>query len=222
MGERSDEATASDPRSTEDLLEETERLLSEVDEPSAESTDVDRDAARRSAERTSATPGTSPTADADDLTGGSETWWRTDADADDDSTPETSSSSRLSRLTPSVPGLSPSRYFSPRSFLVLTLVLAAGFVAGGVIPVAGRILGLFAVAFLIGLVTSNRRYLEVTAAGAAVGGTAALFNEIVLVVAGVAGMVVPVGAATGVLACVLGYYFGRDLRDGLFRDVETG
>lgn len=194
MGNRSDELTETSersPHSTDELLSETEQLLSGADAGTGEPS------ARSATER------------------------------EPESTAPESSSSRSSRLPsvssflslPSAPSLY--RYFSPKAFLALVLVVGAGLLAGGLaIPVAGRIVGMFAVAFIVGLVTSKRRYLEMTAAGASVGSVAALANYAVLAVAGSGQAVLAVGASAGLAACVGGYYFGRDLRDGLFRDVE--
>ncbi|TYL40064.1 hypothetical protein CV102_00330 [Natronococcus pandeyae] len=194
MGNRSDELTETSersPHSTDELLSETEQLLSGAD------ADTGEPSARSATER------------------------------EPESTAPESSSSRSSRLPsvssflslPSAPSLY--RYFSPKAFLALVLVVGAGLLAGGLaIPFAGRIVGMFAVAFIVGLVTSKRRYLEMTAAGASVGSVAALANYAVLAVAGSGQAVLAVGASAGLAACVGGYYFGRDLRDGLFRDVE--
>jgi hypothetical protein len=196
MGERSDELTETgdrSPRSTDELLSETEQLLSgsnaDVDEPSA---------------RAAATDDRTPEAAA--------------------SEPASSRTSRLPSLSsvlsvPSAPSLY--RYFSPKAFLALVLVVGTGLLVGGMtIPIAGRIVGMFAVAFAVGLFTSKRRYLEMTAAGVSVGGIAALANHTILAVAGSWQAVTAVGVSAGLAACLGGYYFGRDLRDGLFRDVE--
>ncbi|WP_246998550.1 DUF456 domain-containing protein [Halosolutus gelatinilyticus] len=204
MSDRSEEVT--EPRSTDDLLEETERLLSGSNADDGSSGDPDP-APDRSAsaepDAATVTPGTG----ADAVASG--------ADAAPDA-----SSSRLSRLAP---GLSPGRYFSPKAFLALVLALGAGLVVGGMtVPIGGvgRIVGMFAVAFLAGLVSSRRRYLEVTVAGGSIGVASALANYAMFMLAGSGRTVIAVGAAIGLLSCVGGYYFGRDLRNGLARDVE--
>lgn len=185
MSDRSDEfaeATDRGERSTDELLEETERLLSE---PNAE---VDS-----SADASTATS--------------------TDAGTAEDA----SSRSRL----PSLPRPSLGARFSPKGFLALVAALGVGLVAGGLaVPIAGELVGTFAVAFAIGLATSKRRYLEVGAAGAAVGGIAAVASNAVLAIAGSGRAVLAVGVGAGLVACLVGYYFGRDLRNGLFRDLE--
>ncbi|WP_265110119.1 DUF456 domain-containing protein [Halosolutus halophilus] len=185
MSDRSDESTVSREgaaRPTDDLLEETEELLSD------------------------AAPSSTPVADRS-----------REPDAPGDESTD-AGSSRLSGLAPS---LSLGAYFSPKAFFALVLALGAGLLAGGTaIPIGGRIVGMFAVAFAIGLVTSKRRYLETTAAGVSVGAVAALANHAVIAVAGSSRAIVAVGATVGLVSCVGGYYFGRDLRDGVRRDVE--
>ena len=198
MSDRSDELTADrEPGSTDDLLEETDRLLA--------------------GDHTVGEPNERPTEEAE---ASSETEGRS-----------RSIGSRLgtlgSRLRPSSPGagLSPTAYFSPKAFLALTLAVVAGlFVGNLLVPVGGTIggvFGAFVVAFLLGLVTSKRRYLEMSVAGASVGGIAALFDFAITAIAvgGSGTRLVALGAAAGVLVCVGGYYFGRDLRNGLSREV---
>jgi len=100
-------------------------------------------------------------------------------------------------------------------------VLSAGVLAGTtVLPFAGRMIGMFAVAFIIGLFASKRRYLEMSAAGISVGGVAAVISNTVLIAVGSGQPLIAVGATVGLLASVVGYYFGRDLRDGLSQDVD--
>ncbi len=95
--------------------------------------------------------------------------------------------------------------------------------AGGAVPLLstiGQLLGMFAVAFLVGLVTSKRRYLEMTSAGLLVGVLGAFSDYAMFVMTGSGTTVFFIGAAIGLVSSVLGYYFGRDLRDGLARDIE--
>jgi hypothetical protein len=125
--------------------------------------------------------------------------------------------------------------FSLRSFLVLVVASLVGVVVGGVVPIVGRYLGLFAVAFLAGLVGSRRRYVEVGAAGALASGLTFLLSAVTTALTplgagllgrlGAAGLaevgvtVAGIGVGTGLLVSLAGHYFGRDLRDGLTRDV---
>jgi hypothetical protein len=119
---------------------------------------------------------------------------------------------------------------SVRSFLLVLALSIGGVVVGGSIPIVGsigRFLGLFAVAFAIGLVGSRRRYLEVGLAGAVAAGVAFVLGTLTSVFAPVAVSVLSdfglaiagVGVGGGLVASLLGHYFGRDLRSGLPRDV---
>lgn len=121
--------------------------------------------------------------------------------------------------------LAPTRYFSPKAFLALVLTLAAGMLAGAtLVPffATGRLLGILVMAFVIGLVTSKRRYLEVATAGAAVGVVGALFNVAIVLPLDLGGSIVATGTSAGLVGSLLSYYFGRDLRNGLVRDLERG
>ncbi|SER70536.1 hypothetical protein [Natrinema salaciae] len=210
MSDRSDEITESrngDPPATDDLLEETDRLLSE--------SGTSGDAARSDA---SPGQGSDPEFDPErDAALESDGASAGDADAG-------TGSSRLSPsswLSPLTSRLSLGRYFSPKAYFALVLVLGAGLLAGATaLPFGGRLVGMFATAFVVGLLASKRRYLEIATAGVSVGGVAAVLNYTVLAVAGSGQAVVAVGATVGLLASVVGYYFGRDLRDGLSRDVD--
>lgn len=210
MSDRSDEVTES--KDPDDLLEETDRLLSE--------TGVD------TGDELSESAGPAPSvSDADPESA-------TDFDHDGDGGPgstavsdDGSSRSWLPSGLPAVPSrLSPGRYFSPKEYLALVLLLSASFLAGATVsPVGGRLIGMigmFIAAFAVGLVASKRRYLEMTVAGGSVGGVAAILNYAVIAAVGSGERLVAVGAAIGLLASVVGYYFGRDLRDGLSKDVD--
>ncbi|WP_339104847.1 DUF456 domain-containing protein [Haloterrigena salinisoli] len=212
MSDRSDEVTES--RDTDDLLEETESLLSE--------SDVEADPGTG----TASTPENRPDAGADvgaaDDPLGTDSVRSSDGPAPAaDASPE-SSGSRLGRLRSRLtPGRSPGDYFSPRAFLALVLLVGAGLFAGSMaIPIAGRLVGMFGVAFAVGLLTSKRRYLEMGAAGTAVGGVSAVVSNAVIAIAGSTRAVLAVGVTVGLVGCLLGYYFGRDLRNGLTQDIE--
>ncbi|WP_255246096.1 hypothetical protein [Halolamina sp. CBA1230] len=127
------------------------------------------------------------------------------------------------------------RVFSIRGFLLALGVVVAGAVAGGaiggIVPfmgTIGRVVGVFAATFLLGLVRSHRQYLEVGIAGAAVAALLAVtqvFSGVFLPI-GVEwlqqyGLALgAIGAGSGAVASLLGYYFGRDLRDGLTTSIE--
>ncbi|AEH36299.1 hypothetical protein [Halopiger xanaduensis] len=237
-----------DARSPADVLEETERLLEETGGEAGSGTDSSADAGSSSASASSGS-GSEPGSLEDPLDGGlgtdplaSESAGASataetgagaapNADADaksrlpswvpfggsSDATASRQSSLR-ERLTPS---LSPSQYFSPKEFLAMLLVVGAGLLVGWtVLPVAGRMIGMFATAFLVGLLASKRRYLELTAAGISVGAVSSLVTHAFFAVAGSAQAVLAVGATVGLVATLVGYYFGRDLRNGLARDID--
>lgn len=124
--------------------------------------------------------------------------------------------------------------FSPRRFLLAVVLVGVGVAAGGfiggVIPLlgtVGRILGVVAATFLLGLVRSRRQYLEVTVAGAVVAVLAVVSSTVsgaflpvgvsVLQDYGIA--LAGIGAGSGAAAALLGYYFGRDLRAGLTKSL---
>jgi len=113
--------------------------------------------------------------------------------------------------------------FSTRGFGVgLVLSLGGAALAGSLVPLgfAGEPLGVFAGAFLYGLGTETRRYLELALAGALAGAGSALLGNVALSVLGVGLPLVAAGAVAGLAAGVTGHYFGRDLRDGLTREVR--
>jgi len=140
----------------------------------------------------------------DDLLGGSDAERGPATDADDES--------RLSG------------YFSPKAFLgaLVGLAILAG-VGRSVVPVVsgiGGLLGAFAGAFFVGLVSSKRRYAETGVAGALLGAISAIpgFIAFGLGLQSVA-TIAAIGGAVGLIVALLGVYFGRDLRDGLSRDI---
>lgn len=127
-----------------------------------------------------------------------------------------------------------SRVFSPRSFLVALVAVVVGIAAGGflggLIPflgTVGQVVGVAAGTFVLGLLRARRSYLEVTAAGAVAATLVVLSSTLngaflpvgvdVLQQYGLA--LASIGAGTGAAAAVLGYYFGRDLRDGLTKSL---
>lgn len=114
------------------------------------------------------------------------------------------------------------KVISGRAFL-LSLVLTLGglVLIGGFLPLGtiGDLLGILVAAFLYGSVTDVNRYVELGLAGGLVGGGSALVGNLVLSLIGPGAPIVIFGAIAGGLAGVLGHYFGRDLRDGLTRDI---
>lgn len=218
MSDRSEETTTSrDARSTDELLAETERLLSESGDGAA--SESGGSSGGGIAERDAVDP---EATGVDDGTAESGPWWRRSSadagtEAADDGIDATDAADSSGRSLPSISG-----YFSPKAFLALVLALGAAFLLGGtVLPIVGRYAGIAIVAFLVGLAASKRRYLEMGAAGASVGAIAAVLNYAVIAIAGSSlQTITAVGATAGAGACLISYYFGRDLRDGLVRDLD--
>ncbi|OIB57702.1 hypothetical protein [Natrialba sp. SSL1] len=220
MNDRSDEVTEQrdgDPRSTDDLLSETEQLLSETGGAGDGGTGTGAGASGpgepSQAATRDATSSTAADAGMDDLSR-----FGTGPEPEPEARERTAADAGGSRLGKLTGGRSLEEYFSPKAFLALVLTLAVGLFAGGaVIPIAGQLIGIFATAFLIGVITSKRRYLELTGAGITAGMVTTL--DPVYFALGSGLTLLGIGAAIGFVASVAGYYFGRDLRDGLVRDV---
>jgi hypothetical protein len=114
--------------------------------------------------------------------------------------------------------------FSFRGFLLALVLSVVGMLLAGVVPLlpgsVAALLGVFLAGFVLGLVRERRAYLEVALAGAGTAAVATLLDY--LLIATLGGFGVPLAAVTGgagLLAGVGGHYFGRDLRDGLTRDL---
>lgn len=111
--------------------------------------------------------------------------------------------------------------FSPTTFVLqLGAALVGAFVLGNLIPLIpfAGFLGIFLMAGLMGTISSRPRYVEAAVAGGASGALALFAGAIGLSV--VTGGTVPVvGAAVGALAAFVGFYAGRDLRDGVTKDL---
>lgn len=123
------------------------------------------------------------------------------------------------------------RLFSGRAVLLALLSTGVGMFLGGAIPIVGgigRFVGLFLAAFLVGLVLSERRYVEtgLVGAGAAAasvlsGFLGAAFLPVSLEILQEYGVSFAVVAAVvGLVLALAGHYFGRDLRAGLVRDLK--
>lgn len=133
---------------------------------------------------------------------------------------ESQTTSRRDRLTRKVTGL-----FSPRYFLLALVVLSIGLFTPSLLPIVSALpgvglVGLFAAAFALGGIGSERQYLEISVAGAAAVSTSFLTQYMTIALVG-SNMTefATIGFGIGVVVAVIGYYFGRDLRDGLMRDV---
>ena len=116
--------------------------------------------------------------------------------------------------------------FSPRAFLVALAFTAVGTALGGVVPlplvsdVLGFV-GVFVATFALGLVGDRSYYAETGVASAAVtGGWSALSSVTLLAIGGLPVLaILAVTAGVGLVAGLVGHYFGRDLRDGLTREL---
>jgi hypothetical protein len=109
--------------------------------------------------------------------------------------------------------------------LVISMVLAlGGAMAGGLLPlgIVGNALGIFLGGFVYGMVAGEHHYLEFGLAAALIAALIAVFGNLVMTIAGPGIPIVLVGAGLGLVAGLVGHYFGRDLRAGLVRDIEGG
>jgi predicted membrane metal-binding protein len=112
--------------------------------------------------------------------------------------------------------------FSLRVFLViLAVTVASMLLVGTVLPLGGiaGLLGIALVGFIVGVVRDEGRYLEMLLAGAFASGVGSFLDYVVLTLAGIGIPLVALGTAAGAAAGALGHYFGRDLRNGLTREV---
>lgn len=112
---------------------------------------------------------------------------------------------------------------SARSVLIAFVLSIAGIIIFGAIPflgIVGELLGVAAAGFCYGLGTDTRRYLEMGIAGAIAGGGSALLGNLFVALVASGTILVAVGLLGGAIAGLIGHYFGRDLRDGLTRDLH--
>ncbi|WP_435346199.1 DUF456 domain-containing protein [Haloarchaeobius sp. HRN-SO-5] len=119
------------------------------------------------------------------------------------------------------------RVFDPRSFLLAGALLLVGFVAGSFVPlgVVGQFAGVVGAAFLYGLGTSERRYVETGLAGASIAVASAFLENLRFAFLPGGNAFFAVMAVAGLVAGLLGFYFGSDLRNGITSgpdDLEDG
>jgi hypothetical protein len=142
----------------------------------------------------------------------------TDGRAEREGTGSDEGSGLFSRI-----GARTGRLFAVRSFLLALVVIGvATLVAGALIPLGsvGGLIGTAAGAFGYGLVASRARYAESALAGGLVLGVATLADYLVLSVFTGVGLALPLAAGgIGLVVALVGHYFGRDLRDGLTREI---
>ena len=118
------------------------------------------------------------------------------------------------------------RLFSPRTFLLALVLSVVGLVVGGAVPVVGylgRFLGIALAAFALAFLVSGRRYVETGLAGALAAGLGFVLgtlNSVLFpVVADYGLQIAGVGTTAGLLAALVGHYFGRDLKAGLTKEL---
>ncbi|MDS0259668.1 hypothetical protein NDI56_09720 [Haloarcula sp. S1CR25-12] len=113
-------------------------------------------------------------------------------------------------------------YFSVRALLVAFGAIGIGMTLGSLIPIVPftAFAGIPVGSFLHGLLDSERRYAETAVAGGLLSGLAVVTSLLPMLLAGLDGTrLFVIAAAAGMVLAVLGHYFGRDLRDGLTRDL---
>ncbi|MEF8828485.1 MAG: hypothetical protein V5A49_05590 [Haloarcula sp.] len=113
-------------------------------------------------------------------------------------------------------------YFSLRALLFAFGAVGGGMVLGGLIPLVPftELLGVLLGGFVYGLLASERRYLEVGLAGGVSGGVVAVLSLLPQLVAGLNGpRLFAIAGGVGLVLALVGHYFGRDLRNGLTREV---
>jgi hypothetical protein len=118
------------------------------------------------------------------------------------------------------------RLFSPRAFLLALVLSVVGLVAGGAVPVVGylgRFVGIALAAFALAFLVSGRRYVEASLAGALAAGLGfvlgTLNSALFPVLADYGLQIAGVGTTAGLLAALVGHYFGRDLKAGLTKEL---
>lgn len=112
--------------------------------------------------------------------------------------------------------------FSVRLFLLVTFAAFATMVLAGLfVPLGGLAgyLGIGVVGFLVGAAADGRQYLELLVGGAASSAVGTVVGNVVLAGLGVGLPLAVIGATGGAVAGVVGHYLGRDLRDGLTREL---
>jgi hypothetical protein len=111
---------------------------------------------------------------------------------------------------------------SKRGLVFSTVVALVGVLLfGSLVPfgLVGNLIGLFVAGFIYGTVASESQYLSLGLASGTAGGLVSILGNLTLTLLGPGIPIVAVGAVGGLVAGVLGHYFGRDLRDGLTREL---
>ncbi|PSP61227.1 hypothetical protein BRC76_06605 [Halobacteriales archaeon QH_8_67_36] len=113
-------------------------------------------------------------------------------------------------------------YFSVRALIVAFVAIGGGMTLGSLVPVLPftAFAGIPVGAFLHGLLDRERRYAETAVAGGLLAGLSIITSLLPQLLAGLNGTrLFAIAAATGMILGLVGHYFGRDLRDGLTRDL---
>lgn len=139
------------------------------------------------------------------------------ADSTATSTPETATDSLTDE-----PEASTGSYFSVRALIVAFVAIGGGMTLGSLVPVVPFVAfaGIPVGAFLHGLLDRERRYAETAVASGLLAGLSVVTSLLPQVLAGLNGTrLFAITAAVGLVLGLVGHYFGRDLRDGLTRDL---
>ncbi len=128
------------------------------------------------------------------------------------------------------------RLFSPRAFVLAFVFAVLGVLIGSAIPIigslgVGRFLGMFIGTFILGMITSRRHYAEVGVAGALALSASFLLSAATNLLSPMAPWMAHIlgqygvqialfGAVIGFVVSIAGYYFGRDLRNGVTKELS--
>lgn len=125
-------------------------------------------------------------------------------------------------LLRSLYGRTVGRVLSTRSLgiaLVVTFVFSMLFSLIPLVGLLGKLLGIGVAGFVYGLIGSSSRYPEHLLAGGIVGGGSALLGNLLVIGFGSMTGLLALGVLGGALTATVGHYFGRDMNQGLTRDI---
>lgn len=118
------------------------------------------------------------------------------------------------------------KHFSLPGFLAAILLSTVCLLAVGAIPLLGvlgivaNLLGITVGTFVLGVGSGEKRYVESGLGGSTVGLLAVLLPHLPFGILGLGLIPLAIGILGGAGAGVLGHYLGRDLRDGLTREID--
>jgi len=113
--------------------------------------------------------------------------------------------------------------FSVRAQIVAFVAIGVGMILGSLVPLIPftALAGIPVGAFLHGLLDSQRRYVETAVAGSVSAGVAVVSSLLPQLLAGLNGTrLFAIAAGIGLVLAIIGHNIGRDLRDGLTRDLQ--